>query len=56
VGSQSMHRGREGVGEEELRSDASSQVESEVSEPPTPFFYLKNNNLDVVAVQCLFCR
>jgi hypothetical protein len=32
VGSQSLHRGREGVGEEEPRSDASSQVESEVSD------------------------
>jgi hypothetical protein len=30
-------QGGEGVGEEEPRSDASSQVESEVSEPP-PFF------------------
>jgi hypothetical protein len=50
VGSQPLHRGREGVGEEEPRSDASSQVESEGSEPP-PFF-----NLYGVAVQCLFSR
>jgi hypothetical protein len=37
VGSQRLHRG-EGVGEEEPRSDARSQVESEGSEPPPPFF------------------
>jgi hypothetical protein len=37
VGSHPLHRGREGVGEEESRSEASSQVESEGSEPP-PFF------------------
>jgi hypothetical protein len=46
-------QGGEGVGEEEEeepRSDASSQVESEGSEPP-PFY-----NLYGVAVQCLFCR
>jgi hypothetical protein len=52
VGSQPLHRGWEGVGEEEEpRSDASSQVESEGSEPPPTFF-----NLYGVAVQCLFCR
>jgi hypothetical protein len=50
VGSQPLHRGREGVGGEEPSSDASSQVESEGSEPPPRFF-----NLYGVAVQCLFC-
>jgi hypothetical protein len=50
VGSQPLHRGMEGVGEEEPISDASSQVESEGSDPP---FFL---NLYGVAVQCLFCR
>jgi hypothetical protein len=49
VRSQPLHRGREGVGEEEPRSDASSQVESEGLEPPPLFF-----NLYGVAVQCLF--
>jgi hypothetical protein len=39
VGSHPLHRGREGVGEEEPRSDASSQVESEDSEAP-PFFLI----------------
>jgi hypothetical protein len=51
-----VHGGWWGLGEEEEeeeeepRSDASSQVESEGSEPP-PFF-----NLYGVAVQCLLCR
>jgi hypothetical protein len=41
VGSQSL-RGREGGGEEEPRSDASSQVEAEVSEPPPFLIFLKS--------------
>jgi hypothetical protein len=51
VGSQPLYMGREGRGggEEEPRSDASSQVESEGSDPP-PF------NIYGVAVQCIFCR
>jgi hypothetical protein len=40
VGSQPLHRGREGIGEEEPRSDASSQVESEGSEPPLLKIYI----------------